>query len=99
MTQVQEMMWLDDHMSAAPSRSLESWAYRLTGPVSQAGIGYAFSQISARHDVMRTQFALLDDRLVQIVSPPGAGEPPAVQHCAATELDSVLRELVSRPMD
>lgn len=99
MTFEQEMMWLDDQLTSGPSRYLESWVYQLTGPVSREAISFAFRRIAARHEAMRSRFTLIDEQPVQVVLPPGGEERPAMRTCQATEIETILRELVSQPMD
>jgi hypothetical protein len=95
----QEMMWLDDLVTNGPSRYLESWVCRLTGQVNQAAIHYAFRQIVSRHEVMRTRFRLIGDLPAQEVMPAGREEQPSVRSCQPAEVETILGELVSRPMD
>jgi hypothetical protein len=99
MTFEQESIWLDDCMTCGPSLYLESWVYRLTGPVDRDAVRRAWVGISNRHDALRSSFALEGDRPVQRVRP--EPEPPllATRQCAAAEADTVLHELVSAPLD
>lgn len=99
MTFEQEAMWLDDCMTGGPSRYLESWVYRLSGPVDRDAVRRAWAGITARHDALRSSFVLEDDRPVQRVRPDPEAPLLATRRCAAAEADAVLRELVSTPMD
>jgi hypothetical protein len=94
----QESMWLDDTISDGPSRYLESWAYRLTGPVDIGAIEWAITNIAARHEVLRSQLTTRAGELVQVVLPPG---PVCVAQlsCAPAALAAELMRVTAEPLD
>lgn len=99
MTVEQEVMWLHDYLTDGPSRNLESWVYRMSGPVDRTAVHRAWEGIAARHDALRTGFGLADHRPVQWVRP--ESEPPllATRRCPVEDVDETLRELVCVPID
>jgi hypothetical protein len=99
MTVEQEAMWLDDRLTQDPSRYLESWVYRLTGPVDRTAVQAAWGGIVARHEALRSGFDLDGELPVQRVRPADRMPPLAVRPCPAEKVDSTLRELTSAPLD
>lgn len=98
MTYEQEGMWLDDHLDDEPSRYLESWAYRLSGPLDLDAAEWALARIVDRHEVLRSRLVLDEDRLVQIVLPEHDTRLLR-RRCEISALDDELRRTVSQPLD
>lgn len=99
MTVEQESIWLDEVLRDGPSRYLESWVYRLTGPVDGQGLDWAYGQLVRRHEGLRTRYVLAGEELVQQVLPADSMAGLAHRPCSAAELDAELRSLVRRPLD
>src|SRR6185503_15480981 len=53
-------------------------ACRLTGPLDLAALRWAFDEIVRRHESLRTSFATVDSRPVQVVGPPETLPAPLV---------------------
>jgi hypothetical protein len=98
MTYEQESLWLDDRLSAGPSRYLESWACRLAGPLDVAAVEWAISQVAARHEVLRSRLTLLDGEPAQVVNPP-CPVPLATLSCASSALAAKLSWITDQPLD
>jgi hypothetical protein len=98
MTYEQEGMWLDDHLDDEPSRYLESWVYRLSGPLDVAAVEWALARIVDRHEALRSRLVMDQDQLVQIVMPEHDTRLRR-RPCAAAALDDELRTLVGQPLD
>ncbi|MEU6301330.1 condensation domain-containing protein [Streptomyces chartreusis] len=99
MTAEQEAIWLDDHLWDGESRYIESWVHRLEGPLDRDAVHWALERIVARHEGLRSQFGLDDDRLVQRVLPERQARELETVSCLAASLDDTLKELVRRPLD
>lgn len=98
MTLEQEAMWLDDHLDDGPSRYLESWVYRLSGPVDPEAAQWALARVVDRHEALRSGLTIEGDRLVQIVRP-GHDTRLSQRACTQDGLDAELRRTVSQPLD
>lgn len=98
MTYEQEAMWLDDHLDDGPSRYLESWVYRLSGPLDLEAVEWAIARIVDRHEALRTRLTIDGDELVQVVLPEH-GTRMLRRRCPAGQLDAELRRAVSQPLD
>jgi len=99
MTVEQESIWLDDNLTGDPSHFVESWVLRLVGPVDRTAVCLAWDGIVARHEALRSGFALVDDHTAQRVWPAARMPATAVVPCPPQQVDDTLRELVSAPMD
>ncbi|MCZ4603614.1 condensation domain-containing protein [Streptomyces sp. Lzd4kr] len=99
MTAEQEAIWLDDHLRDGESRYIESWVHRLQGALDRDAVHWALERIVARHEGLRSQFGLDDDRLVQRVLPEKQALELETVPCVAASLDDTLKELVRRPLD
>ncbi|MFF4495324.1 amino acid adenylation domain-containing protein [Streptomyces sp. NPDC001546] len=98
MTYEQESIWLNDQLHDGTSRYTESWNHRLRGPVDPGAVETALTGIVERHATLRSRLAMAEGRAVQYV---GAPRPVRVEQRAVRpeELDRVLTETVSRPLD
>jgi hypothetical protein len=98
MTYEQEGMWLDDHLDDEPSRYLESWVYRLSGPLDLDAVEWALAVIVDRHEVLRSRLVIDSDQLVQIVQP--ENDTRLLRRpCRISALGDELRRTVSQPLD
>jgi hypothetical protein len=98
MTFEQEGLWLDDHLGAGPSRYLESWVYRLRGPLDPDAVEWAIAGVVDRHEALRSRLTIEDGRPVQIVTP-GAGARLERRFCPEDGLAEELSQTVSQPLD
>lgn len=98
MTFEQESMWLQEQSIEGDSFLLESWVYRLRGPLDVPALEWALTELVRRQAVLRTRLILHDDDLVQVIAP----EPELVLHrraCREDALDDELRRAVRVPLD
>jgi len=81
--------------------------FRLLGDLDVAALAVACGEVVARHELLRTTFAVADGRAVQLIRPAReVGVPMRMADLAdvtedgwAGELDRLLHEEVSRPFD
>ncbi|MEV6976425.1 amino acid adenylation domain-containing protein [Kitasatospora sp. NPDC093806] len=73
-------------------------AWRLTGPLDEARLAAALDALVARHEVLRTRFALADGVLTQDIRPGWAGLDVRAAGSAA-EAERALREEARVPFD
>jgi len=66
----QELLWLLHQSEPSLTAYNVSVARRLVGPLDDAALERALSDIVARHEVLRTRFGLVDGEACQIVDPP-----------------------------
>jgi len=65
----QERLWLLDQLEPGTPVYNVACALRLLGPLDAAVLQRSLDEIVRRHDVLRTTFATVDGRLVQVVAP------------------------------
>src|SRR5690242_9029496 len=65
----QQRMWFLDYYQPESSYYRIRAAVQLTGPLNIPALTRSFTESVRRHEVLRTNFALIDDRLVQFVNP------------------------------
>ncbi|HWM06579.1 MAG TPA: condensation domain-containing protein, partial [Actinophytocola sp.] len=68
----QQRLWVLDRLIARRSVYNAPLAYRLRGPLDVAALRAAFTAAVARHESLRTTFAVHDGNPVQVVGPPAA---------------------------
>ena len=94
----QESMWVQEQVDDGDSALLESWVYRLRGPVDVAAVEWALIEVVRRQDALRTRLIFDGDALVQVVQP----EPELALHkrsCTEETLDGELRRAISARLD
>lgn len=93
----QESIWLNDQFDPGSSRYLESWTWRLRGPLDLAAVRAALDGIVARHESLRSALTLVDGVPRQTVLPPGP--VPLARHAVAPgRLDIALKQAVTNPV-
>lgn len=72
----QEQLWLLDQ--TLPDRSVynETWVDGLTGALDADVLARALGALAARHDALRTRFAVIDGEVRQVVMPPAPFDLP-----------------------
>ncbi|HEU4452939.1 MAG TPA: amino acid adenylation domain-containing protein, partial [Longimicrobium sp.] len=66
----QERMWLLDQLEPGSAAYNMPGALRLAGEVDAAVLERALGEVAARHEALRTRFAVVDGRPMQVVEPP-----------------------------
>jgi len=93
----QESIWLNDQFDPGSSRYLESWTWRLRGPLDLASVRAALDGIVARHESLRSALTLVDGVPRQTVLPPAP--VPLIRHAVAPgRLDIALKRAVTTPV-
>ncbi|MEO8305002.1 MAG: amino acid adenylation domain-containing protein [Betaproteobacteria bacterium] len=89
----QQRLWMLDGI--LPNRSVYTvaQAYRIVGRLNPVALQRALGDIVARHDVLRTRFALTDDGPVQVIVP---AQPLELSVVDLGSLDNGLREPTAR---
>ena len=70
----QQALWFLDQLAPGQPTFNVTAAVRITGPLDLEALGRSFAEILRRHEALRTIFAEVDGRPVQVVTP--AGELP-----------------------
>ena len=65
----QRQMWLIDQMTPGNPAYNLPYGYRLRGPLDLSALEESFNQIIARHETLRTTFAVENGEPVQIIHP------------------------------
>ncbi|HEV2756773.1 MAG TPA: AMP-binding protein, partial [Actinomycetota bacterium] len=66
----QQRLWFLDQLEPGGAEYKLVRSYRLKGTLDRAALQQSLSEIVARHEALRTTFVTVDDRPVQVVSPP-----------------------------
>ncbi|MEO8431781.1 MAG: amino acid adenylation domain-containing protein, partial [Acidobacteriota bacterium] len=85
----QQRLWFLDQLDPGRDFYNIARAYRLAGDLDAPALERAFRGVEARHEVLRTVFALTPDGPIQVVKPPGGVELSTVD---LTDLPRELRE-------
>jgi amino acid adenylation domain-containing protein len=67
----QERLWFLDQLGLVGPAYNMSMAYRLDGRLDAGALEYSFTELTRRHESLRTHFQSADGRAIQIVDPPG----------------------------
>jgi amino acid adenylation domain-containing protein/non-ribosomal peptide synthase protein (TIGR01720 family) len=99
----QERLWILDRLDPGDPSYVVPLAYRFTGPVDAAALERSLREIVGRHEVLRTSFASVDGRPVQIIHPEVALRLPVEDLRALPDRDAIARrvtaEEAARPFD
>ncbi|MCP4663535.1 MAG: amino acid adenylation domain-containing protein, partial [bacterium] len=101
----QERLWFLDQLDPESTAYNATAALNFQGTLNPEALGRAFDEIVRRHEVLRTTFAVVDDRPVQVVSPPGEHPMPLVdlarlpERDRRAELDARFRHEQARGFD
>ncbi|HEX6288077.1 MAG TPA: non-ribosomal peptide synthase/polyketide synthase, partial [Herpetosiphonaceae bacterium] len=101
----QQRLWFLDRFQPGSSAYHMVVAVRLHGALDPAALACSLAAVVARHESLRTTFALLDDQPVQVIAPSGDVPLPVVNVSTlpAAERDAMIAEAVeaeiARPFD
>ncbi len=105
----QERLWFIDRLEPGGALYNVAAALRLTGDLDVPALARALAGVARRHEVLRTTFAAVDGRPVQVVHPPAPVPLPVVDlagiaagrapDLAAAELARLAAEEAERPFD
>ncbi|WP_341716335.1 amino acid adenylation domain-containing protein [Micromonospora sp. FIMYZ51] len=101
----QQQMWFHNRMDPTSAEFLVASALRLRGRLDVSALGRALDVLVARHEILRTRYALAGTAPVQVIDPPAHRElpvtdlidRPAAERAAA--LDTVLDETTATGFD
>jgi len=105
MSFAQQRLWFLDQLDPGTSAYNLFTGYRLSGPLDISALERSLSEIVRRHEVLRTNFAMIEGRLVQILNPPRPIELPLedLSDVPESEREARLRQLANeeaqRPFD
>ena len=91
----QTRLWVLDRLEGPRATYNMPGALRLSGPLNDAALHAALSDLAARHATLRTTFT---DQPVQVIQPP-APVPLTVRTCALEDLETLAAEEAARPFD
>lgn len=101
----QEQLWFIDQFAPGTSLYNLAGAIRLRGPLDQGALGRAVEAFAARHEALRTRFAVQDGVPRQLIDPPAARPLPLedLGTVPGAERERALREHLTheanRPFD
>ncbi|MER7046435.1 condensation domain-containing protein [Streptomyces jumonjinensis] len=96
----QRGMWLAQEVAGHENRSLTAvHSYRLTGPLDLDALRTALDVLVARHEVLRTGFALREGELHQVIGAPAGLDTAVVDTAGDAELTALVRAVADTPFD
>ncbi len=101
----QERVWLLEQLAGESPAYNVPLAVRLRGPVDPVALTAALGGVARRHEALRTTFAEVDGRPVQLIAPAGGWALPLVDLVGLAperrqaEADRRVREEATRPFD
>src|SRR5262245_46595397 len=93
----QQRLWFLDQLSPGSSTyNIPTNLLRLRGPLNADALREALTAVVARHEVLRTNFAVVGDVPVQVITPPRTVDLPLVdlRHLAGRQRQSELQRLL-----
>ncbi|VVJ19160.1 Polyketide synthase modules and related proteins [Amycolatopsis camponoti] len=84
----QQRLWFLDEFEPGSTEYVSPTVLRLRGELDTAALNQALTALVARHESLRTTFATVDGRGVQVIHPPYAVEVPVADGDLATALNS-----------
>ncbi len=94
----QERLFFLDQLDPGDAAYIVPMAMRVEGPLDAAALGRAFDALVARHEVLRTTFAMRRDRAVQVIHA-SVSAPFRVHHASEAEARAAIDALVRVPFD
>jgi amino acid adenylation domain-containing protein len=101
----QEQLWFLDQLRSGAREYMLGWRFRLRGALDRDALTAALTEISARHEILRTRYETVDGRPVQVIDEPAPVGLALVDltGCAPGEAvrraDEIARDEVSTPVD
>ncbi len=99
----QQRLWFLDQLEPGSSAYVIAGALEIEGPLDVGALERALSETVTRHEALRTTFASVDGRPVQLVSPPGPLPLPLVDLSSEAEprerVSVLIREEAQRGFD
>ena len=87
----QQRLWFLDQLEPGSTAYNMPGAFRLTGRIEIGALQRALKEIVARHGVLRTHFALIDDEPVQMVADPDQWSAQVIELAAASPAQQQVR--------
>ena len=81
----QERLWFLDQWEPGGSGYINSDAFRLTGKLNQEALERSLNEVIRRHESLRTTFAVVDGRPVQVIAPTLTVIPTVIDLCELPE--------------
>lgn len=101
----QQRLWFLNQMEPDSAAYNISVAFKCDSPLSLAALNQAFNSIIARHEILRTSFAVISNQPVQVISPAGRFELSSEDlsklsgRAQDTELRRIATNLAHSPFD
>ncbi|MER7166290.1 amino acid adenylation domain-containing protein, partial [Micromonospora sp. NPDC000207] len=94
----QQQMWFHNRMDPTSAEFLVSTALRLRGRLDVAALRRAWSALLARHEILRTRYALVGAEPVQVIDPVAAVDLPVTDLTdrPAADREAAAADLVAR---
>ncbi|GLZ75743.1 non-ribosomal peptide synthetase [Actinorhabdospora filicis] len=92
----QESIWLNDQFAPGTSRYVESWTWRLRGPLDADAVQAALDGVAARHEALRASLEMTPEGPRQRITPPAP--VPLLRVDAAGDLDAAVTAAVRVPV-
>jgi amino acid adenylation domain-containing protein len=102
----QQRLWVVDQLAPGSAAYNLADALRWRGPLDLSALGRALAEITRRHEVLRTSFAMVEGQAVQVVAPAAAPGPLPLALVdlaraprALELLDDLMAADLARPFD
>ncbi|MFL6119596.1 non-ribosomal peptide synthetase, partial [Actinophytocola sp.] len=66
----QRQLWFLDHLRPGALEYVMPFAWRLTGPLDVAALHHALTEITTRHEILRTRYPTVAGEPTQVIDPP-----------------------------
>ncbi|MGZ3145669.1 amino acid adenylation domain-containing protein [Lentzea chajnantorensis] len=92
----QRQMWFLNRLDPGSAEYLVPLAFRLRGPLDVTALERAWEHVVARHEVLRTRYAVNGTEPVQVIDPPA---PVALPVTRVSDVDEAVGEEAVAPFD
>ena len=87
----QERIWDFSQTPEGSAGYTMASSHRISGPLDADLLGECMSYIAKRHEILRTTFAIVDGRPVQVIHPPAPVPLPFLDLAGTTDPPNVMR--------
>ncbi|MFI2607351.1 amino acid adenylation domain-containing protein [Kitasatospora sp. NPDC018619] len=100
----QQRLWFLSSLDPEGSEYTSAFGLRLTGPLDRDALARAVDLVVERHEVLRTSYRVVDDRVRQVVHPAAPGvlcfaEPSAGGPADEAAVEAAVRAELATPFD
>ncbi|MDT8912926.1 non-ribosomal peptide synthetase [Amycolatopsis sp. PS_44_ISF1] len=95
----QRQLWFLDQLRPGATEYVMPFAWRLSGPLDVSALRRALTEITARHEILRTRYTTEAGEPAQVVLPPAPVDLRDAVSVDPKSFDTIVRDLTTTPFD